>query len=69
MPRAVPIENRLQNSVLISSTVSIALVLITVTLRLLAKYKVNRWDIGDCCVIGAFVSLPQHRKKCKREIR
>lgn len=56
MVSAVPIENGLQLSILISSSVALALVATTVGLRLLAKYQLKGWDAGDCCTFGAFVS-------------
>ncbi|PVI05356.1 hypothetical protein DM02DRAFT_584324 [Periconia macrospinosa] len=56
MPAAVPIENGLQSSVIVSSSISIALVTVTVALRLLAKQKVRGWDAGDCCLIGALLA-------------
>jgi hypothetical protein len=63
MPLAVPIENGLQGSVLISSGVALALVATTVALRLLAKYQVRGWDAGDYCTLGAFVGTPTDEER------
>lgn len=57
MPSRVPIENGLQIGTLASSAMALALVTITVGLRLLAKYQGKGWDAGDLCVVGAFVSI------------
>ncbi|KAF1973739.1 hypothetical protein BU23DRAFT_598852 [Bimuria novae-zelandiae CBS 107.79] len=56
MPLAVPIENGLQCSILISSAIALALVTATVGLRLLAKHQFKGWDAGDLCALGAFVA-------------
>lgn len=58
MVSAVPIENGLRASILISSASALAVVATTAGLHLVAKYQVKSWDAGDYCALEAFVVAP-----------
>jgi len=59
MTQAIPIENGLQVSILVASGISIALVAITVGLRLVAKHMSAGFDYSDYLVVGALVCHPR----------
>ena len=58
MTKAVPIENGLQVGTLVASAISVALVVVSVGLRLLAKSLSAGFDYSDYCIVGALVRLP-----------
>jgi hypothetical protein len=51
----VPIENSNQVGILVASSLSIALVTVTVGLRLVAKRLSAGLDYSDYCIVGALV--------------
>ena len=63
MVNPVPIENGLQVGTLAASSISIALVVVTVGLRLLAKSLSAGFDYSDYCIVGALVSIHYHSRR------
>ena len=60
MSTTIPIENGQQISILITSGISIALVAITVGLRLVAKRISVGFDYSDYFAVGALVGAPEY---------
>ncbi|KAF2111379.1 hypothetical protein BDV96DRAFT_614721 [Lophiotrema nucula] len=56
MTKSVPIENGLQVGTLVASAISIALVVVSVGLRLLAKSLSAGFDYSDYCIVGALLA-------------